>query len=205
VSNPNIQGFDTTYRRTNMSLYGNTLYTRRLALSKIQEADIPTIVAWSNSETACGSYLTPEQYDAEQMRQQLDSNVFWNDKERMFCIRLKDREQPIGTAHYWQPSGSGNSVTMALKVALPEERGKGYGTEIQKFLIIYILDRLHVSSIEMYTDINNTAQQRCLNKLGFELIESLVYDDRHDKRTGHLYRLTSEKYLTHPIYQFHYE
>jgi RimJ/RimL family protein N-acetyltransferase len=96
-------------------------------------------------------------------------------------------------------------VTMALKVALPEERGKGYGTEIQKFLIIYILDRLRVPAIEMYTDINNKAQQRCLDKLGFELIESLTYDDLHKKRIGHLYRLTAERYHTHPIYQFHYE
>ena len=48
-----------------MSLYGNTLYTRRLALSKIQETDIPAIVAWSQSETACNSYLTPEQYLGE--------------------------------------------------------------------------------------------------------------------------------------------
>lgn len=188
-----------------MSLYGDTLYTRRLALSKIQETDIPTVVAWSRSETACSSCLTPEHYNAEQMRKQVASNVFWNDKEKMFLVTTKDDKQAIGTAHYWQPAGGGNTATMALKVALPEERGKGYGTEIQKFLIIYILDRLRLSAIEMYTDINNAAQQRCLHKLGFELVESLVYDDRHEKRTGHLFRLTADRYHTHPIYQFHYE
>lgn len=188
-----------------MSLYGDTLYTRRLALSKIQETDIPTIVAWSKSKTACSPYLTPERYDAEQMRNQIASNIFWNDKEKLFLVKTKEDGRPIGTAHYWQPAGSGDTVFMALKIAVPEERDKGYGTEIQKFLIIYILDRLPVTSIEMYTDVNNTAQQRCLSKLGFELIESLTYDDRHEKRTGHLFRLTAEKYQTHPIYQFHYE
>ena len=44
-----------------------------------------------------------------------------------------------------------------------------------------------------------------LKKLGFELIESLMYDDQQEKRTGHLYRLTAEQYHSHPIYQFHYE
>lgn len=188
-----------------MHLYSDTLFTRRLSLSKIQEENLPSIVAWSHSETACGAYLTPEKYDIEQMRSQIQSGVFWSDKEKMFFVETKEDGRPIGTAHFWQPTGGGNTITMALKVALPEERGKGYGTEIQKFLIIHIFDRLTVEAIEMYTDINNTAQQRCLKKLGFELIESLIYDDQQEKRTGLLYRLTAEQYHSHPIYQFHYE
>ncbi len=188
-----------------MSFFGDKLYTRRLALARIQEKDLPSIVAWSRSEEACGAYLTPEHYDLEQMRRQIHSGGIWSDLEKMFLVSLKENDRPIGTAHYWQPTGGKNIITMALKVALPEERGKGYGTEIQKFLIIHIFDRLPVEAIEMYTDINNTAQQRCLQKLGFELIESLVYDDQQEKRTGHLFRLTSKQYHSHPIYQYYYE
>jgi RimJ/RimL family protein N-acetyltransferase len=188
-----------------MSLYSDQLYTSRLALAKIQEEDLPTIVAWSLSETACGKYLTPEKYTQEQMLSQIQSGSFWNDREKMFLVKTKDDNKAIGTVHYWQPTGGRNTVTMALKVALPEERGKGYGTEIQKFLIMYIFDRLSVECIEMYTDVNNSAQQRCLEKLGFELIESLTYDDQQERRTGHLFRLTPEKHSSYPIYQFHYE
>ena len=188
-----------------MSLYGDKLFTRRLTLTRIQEDDLEEIVNWSRSQTACGPYLTPENYDVEQIRSQVKSGVFWSDREKMFLVETKKDGKRIGTAHYWQPSGSQNRITMALKVALPEERGKGFGTEIQKFLIIHIFDRLFVQSIEMYTDINNTAQQRCLKKLGFELVESLTYDDQREKRTGLLFRLTQEQYNSHPIYQFHYE
>lgn len=188
-----------------MSLYGDKLFTRRLTLARIQEDDIEDIVSWSRSQTACGACLTPEQYDMEQMSAQIKSGVFWSDKEKMFLVEKKEDGKRIGTAHYWQPSGGQNCITMALKVALPEERGKGFGTEIQKFLIIHIFDRLSVQSIEMYTDINNIAQQRCLKKLGFELIESLTYDDQREQRTGHLFRLSQEQYTSHPIYQFHYE
>lgn len=188
-----------------MCLYGDKLFTRRLSLGKVQEENLPVIVAWSRSESACGSYLTPENYNVDQMRGQIQSGVFWNDREKMFFVKTKEDGRPIGMAHYWQPSDGKNTITMALKVALPEERGKGYGTEIQKFLIIHIFDQLTIESIEMYTDINNIAQQRCLKKLGFELVESLLYDDQQEKRTGHLYRLTAEQYHVHPIYQFHYE
>ncbi|MFH2122452.1 MAG: GNAT family N-acetyltransferase [Pseudomonadota bacterium] len=188
-----------------MSLYGDRLFTRRLVLRKIQEIDIPLIVAWSQSETACGAYLSPGKHDAEQMRQQIHSGVFWSDREKMFLVELKEDGLPIGTAHYWHSPGRQNTASMALKVAIPEERGKGYGTEIQKFLIMYIFEQLPVEAVEMHTDINNLAQQRCLQKLGFELIESLVYDDQQKKRTGHLCRLTAEQYHSHSIYQFHYE
>lgn len=186
-------------------LFSNKLFTRRLALMKIQESDLPVIVDWSQSETACGAYLSPENYDLEKMRNQIRSGVFWKDLEKMFLVTLKKDGRPIGTIHYWQPAGRQNRVTMALKVALPEERGKGYGTEIQKFLIMHILEQHPVEAIEMYTDINNTIQQRCLQKLGFELIDSLIYDDQQEKRVGHLFRLTADRYSSHPIYQFHYE
>jgi len=188
-----------------MSLYGDTLFTRRLALAKLGEDDLNTIVDWSKCRKACGSYLTPENYNLEQMRKQLASGVYWNENEKLFLVKTKDEELSIGTAHYWRPSSGVKSVTIALKVALPEERKKGYGTEIQKFLIMYVFDRLSIESIEMYTDINNIPQQRCLKKLGFDLSESLTYDDLKIKRTGHLYRLTFEQYQKHPIYQFHYE
>ncbi len=191
--------------RKAMSLYGNQLFTNRLALRRVQEEHLPEIVAWSQTKAACGGYLTPESYNTEQMREQIRSGVFWSDLEKMFIVERKEDGRPIGTAHYWHPTGKHNTATMALKVAIPEERGKGYGTEIQKSLIIYILDRLPVEAIEIYTDINNTAQLRCAKKLGFELIESLVYDDQREKRTGHLLRLTAQQYKSHPIYQYHYE
>ncbi len=188
-----------------MSFFGNKLFTSRLVLVRIEESDLPVVVGWSRSETACGAFLTPENYNLEQMRSQVSSGALWSDQEKMLLVQLKEDGRLIGTAHYWQPTGGQNTVTMALKVALPEERGKGYGTEIQKFLIMHIFDRFPVGAIEMYTDINNTAQQRCLKKLGFELIESLAYDDQQEKRTGHLFRLTSEQYHSHSIYQYHYE
>jgi RimJ/RimL family protein N-acetyltransferase len=189
-----------------MSLFGDKLYTPRLSLGKIRKENLSFLVDWSSSEIACGSYLTPEKYSFEQMKNQIQSGVFWSDNEKLFFVETKEDGRPIGTAHFWQPSRGGTTVHMALKVALPEERGQGYGTEIQKYLIIHIFDRLgQIKAIEMYTDINNSIQQRCLYKLGFELVESLVYEDQQEKRTGHLFRLTIEQYHSHPIYQFHYE
>lgn len=188
-----------------MSFFADNLFTRRLVLRKLQLADVPLIVEWSHSPSACGEYLTPGRQDLEHTRWQVQTGGLWSDLEKMFLVETKEGNRPIGTAHYWLVPGGRNAVAMALKIAVPEERGKGYGTEIQKFLILHIFDCLSVNVVEMYTDINNFPQQRCLAKLGFELIESLVYDDHAEKRTGYLYRLSRDCFRSLPIYKFHYE
>ena len=94
---------------------------------------------------------------------------------------------------------------MAVKIADPVQRCKGYGTEAQKYVIIHLFAKEKVESIEMYTDINNRPQQRCLAKLGFSLIESLGYDDHQVQRVGHLFRLDAAAYAHHPLYRYHYE
>ncbi len=188
-----------------MTLAIEKLFTRRLLLRRVEPDDIDLLVAWSRSIESCGDYLSPEEYDQSQLQQQLGSGVFWNDKEKLFMIEKKEDGQAIGTIHFWQPTGKPETRVVALKVAEAAERNKGYGTEAQKFLMIYLFDRMGVKIVEMYTDINNLPQQRCLKKLGFELVESLHYDDQRKLRTGNLYRLGLEKYHTEPIYRYHYE
>ena len=50
---------------------------------------------------------------------------------------------------------------------LPEYRGKGFGVLCQAELVAYLLDNSPVHRIEAYTDVENTAEQRCLEKLDF--------------------------------------
>lgn len=186
-------------------MIGNSLYTSRLELRRVDRQDVSCLVNWSNSIKASGDYLTPERYDPRQLEEKIASGVLWSKDERMFLAHVKESGNPIGTVHYWQPSGKKDTVTMAVKVAVPEERGKGYGTEIQKFVIMHIFTLKPTHCVEMYTDINNTPQQRCLKKLGFELVESLTYEDQQQMRTGNLYRLSRDQYAVHPIYRYHYE
>jgi len=69
----------------------------------------------------------------------------------------------------------------------------------------WLFSHKKIKNIEMYTDINNNGQQRCLRKLGFELAKSLTYEDQQVQRTGYLFRLTAERYNSEPIYHYHYE
>lgn len=173
-------------------------------MRKIEEKDLQKIVEWSNSAEAYGEYLTPEMVSAEEWAYYLKQGRFWNKRNRIFLIELRDG-QPIGTIHYWLRQDMETTALVALKIAEPRYRNKGYGTEAQKYLIMYLLEKGGFSGVEMYTDINNRPQQRCLQKLGFEIVDSLTYPDRHLLRLGYLYRLTASRFARIPLYRYHYE
>lgn len=185
-------------------LPGDKIFTRRLVLRKIEADDLPLHVAWSYSPEACGKYLSTERLQPEEARLNFEAGLLWNDQSRTFFITLRDGT-PIGTILYWLRPEKKDTAVMALKIALPFLRDKGYGTEAQKFLIMYLFERMGLAAVEAYTDIGNRPQQRCLIKLGFELHASLQYDDQHIKRTGMLYRLTFDRYKGISLYRFHYE
>lgn len=180
------------------------LYSNRLILRRVKAEDLPLLVKWSQSKASCGEFLSPEYYDTLQLEQKLNTGVLWSAGEKLFLVETREGE-PLGTLHYWRPTWKINTAVVAVKIANPGERGKGYGTEAQKFLIMYLFEKAKVQFTEMYIDIDNLSQQRCLVKLGFEHIESLTFDDKDLKRVGHLYRLDYQRYKNEPIYRYHYE
>ena len=180
------------------------LFTNRLQLRKIRRSDLVTLWRWSRSAESYGSFLSPEACEKEEIEQRYISGLFWNDNEKVFFIEKRDGS-PLGTIHYWLRADTLGTAVVALKIAEPGERNKGYGTEAQKFVMMYLFEKAKVKNVEMYTDLDNLPQQRCLRKLGFSLIETLTYDDKGIRRTGNLYRINSDQYLKEPIYRYHYE
>lgn len=169
------------------------IFSKKLILRKIEEKDIELITKWSNSKESSGKYLSMEQYSPEDCLRKFENNYFWNDNSKTFIIELLGGES-VGTVHYWTKPEKKKILNLCVKIASVDFRGKGYGYEAQKILIINLFTRKLCDLIEMYTDIDNIVEQRCLAKLGFEFIESLTYRDRDIDRLGVLYRLTVEKY-----------
>ncbi|WP_028319758.1 GNAT family N-acetyltransferase [Desulfobulbus elongatus] len=186
-----------------MTIFGDRIFTIRLQLRRIEAEDLELLAGWSNDPLACGSYLTPENLSVDQLAVLLASGVLWSEHSKTFLIELRDG-QPIGTVHYWIRPEERKTAVIAIKIARPEQRSRGYGTEAQKYLILFLFNRLDIRQVEMYTDMNNLPQQRCLQKLGFELAQTLPYTDQRVQRVGHLYRLCRQGFARQPIYQHHY-
>lgn len=186
-----------------MTIYGNRIFTIRLQLRRIEAEDLPLLTRWAGDPQAYGDYLTPEHASAEELALRFKSGLFWSERTKTLLIELRDG-RAIGTVSYWIRPEDPTTAVIAIKIACPGERGKGYGTEAQKYLILFLFNRLSIDRVEMYTDINNLAQQRCLAKLGFELSQALTYSDQQVQRIGYLYRLDRECFEHAPVYRHHY-
>jgi RimJ/RimL family protein N-acetyltransferase len=184
-----------------MKIFGDRIFTPHLELKRIESEDLGLLVQWCSDPLAYGSYLTPERYSLEQLRGQWASGSLWSERNKIMLIQLRDGAA-IGTIHYWLRTEAPGTAVVALKIACPEYRSKGYGTEAQKYLVMFLFNRMNLRSIEMYTDINNLSQQHCLKKLGFELVDSMNYDDHGVSRTGHLYRLNRDRFLQQIFYHY---
>ena len=183
----------------------NEIFTIRLSLRRIQEPDLPLLCKWSNSERYNGPYLTPERMSMQTCLEKLNNDYFWNDDARIYIIQLKKERRPVGTIQYWKKQGTSFTVCMTVRIAEPAERGKGYGTEAQKVLVRQLFLVAGYEDVEMHTDIDNIAQQRCLEKIGFEFVSSQVFLDNGIERLGRLYRMNRTQYESSPGALFYYE
>ena len=187
-----------------MAFYGNCIFTSRLCLKKPAVNDFELLAEWSRTPEANGPFLSPENLDVEQLNHQLKLGALWNDKEKRFMVWLK-KSTPIGSIRYWTVSAQFNTVVISVKIARESERNKGYGTEAQKFLIKHLMENENIQQVQMYTDINNIPQQRCLVKLGFKMQEAVQYQDHDIMRNGLLFTLSEQNFVCHPIYRYHNE
>jgi len=96
-------------------------------------------------------------------------------------------------ATYGVPSWSCWNVGISL---LPEYRGKGYGTKAQGLLVAYLFETTNVQRIEAYTDVDNLAEQKSLEKVGFAKEGTLRATQfrRGDWRNLHLYSILRDDY-----------
>ena len=186
-----------------MTIFGDRIFTIRLQLRRIEAKDLQLLSEWSTNPAAWGDYLTPKQLSADQLENGLRTGRWWTERNKTFLIELREGT-PIGTIHFWLRPEDPVTAVIAVRIACPGERGKGYGTEAQKYLIIFLFNRLEIKQVEMVTDVHNLAQQGCLRKLGFELINAQPYTDRQVQRLGYYYRLERQRFTQEATYQHHY-
>ncbi|WP_433209518.1 GNAT family N-acetyltransferase [Dactylosporangium sp. CS-047395] len=87
------------------------------------------------------------------------------------CLLVVQDDQIVGSVvwgkvTYGMPNWCCWNIGISL---LPEFRGKGFGTQAQRLLVSYLFETSHFDRIEAYTDVENVAEQRALDKVGFKL------------------------------------
>ena len=111
-------------------------------------------------------------------RRWADNGLLGDDGGLLMVIRAAD---VLGFVSWRQVVTSISSHCWNIGIGLlPEFHGRGYGTEAQRLLVRYLFAHTQVHRIEAETDVDNIAEQRALEKVGFQ---------REGIMRGHSFRL----------------
>ena len=171
------------------------IYTHRLVLTRVEKLDLGFLSYCLSSEEAHGAFLSTAAVEPEVVKERFRSGAYWNDDSKTFIVKLKEDQTRLGLFHFWTKADDRSTVRYTIQIAATDHRNLGYGTEAQHAAINALFRQTSIENVEVYTDMNNAAEVRSLEKLGFRYCESKPYFDVDIERTGNLYRLTRAEFL----------
>jgi ribosomal-protein-alanine N-acetyltransferase len=137
-------------------------------LRPIQEADLADLCRYSTDPEAAGVFEWTGFEDPKAMRKRWEEDGWLGAEHGRLAIMSGD--SLAGNVSYkdrspWMTKGAIYEIGIAL---FPEYRGQGVGTAAQRLLVQYLLDTMPAHRIEAHTELENIAEQRALEKVGFE-------------------------------------
>jgi aminoglycoside 6'-N-acetyltransferase len=140
-----------------------------VCIRPVQHDDLALLAAWANDREAIGAYNDFGLEGASGLEAGFGQRGLIDDRNATLVIALPDGTV-VGSIGYHQVAYGPNSGSMAYNIGLhviPEQRGRGYGSEAQRLLADYLLSTYPIGRVEAATDITNLPEQRALEKAGF--------------------------------------
>jgi uridine kinase len=141
------------------------------SLVRLQPADtgnVDLLITWTLDPIAQGPYKHVPGLTTDQLREQL----LFDGERRYFVIERCTDGKPLGR-FYWRAWRFGRSADTAtdwelnIFLADPADRGKGYGTSVQRLAAEHLASLPETRSIFAFTMTANAAERRALLKAGF--------------------------------------
>lgn len=105
------------------------------------------------------------------VREGIRENGLVSSQGGTLVVELVASRQPIGTVSWREVRYGPNPESACWNIGIslvPDARGHGFGTEAQRTLVAHLFATTPVTRIEAGTDIENVAEQRALEKAGFQ-------------------------------------
>ncbi|HEV7604958.1 MAG TPA: GNAT family protein [Candidatus Limnocylindrales bacterium] len=143
----------------------------RVRLRDITLADADLMDAWGADPTAAGTFNDFGETHEPIDRDVLAAGPLRNERNGQLIVERIEDARPIGAVS-WHVVGYGptaGSRAWNIGIALlPDERGHGYGVEAQVQLAQYLFESTAFNRVEAQTDVENVAEQRALERAGFQ-------------------------------------
>jgi ribosomal-protein-alanine N-acetyltransferase len=169
---------------------------KNVSLRRVEKKDVPLLAGWLNDVRFVGPYSDfPTQVtEAELERRMFEPKIpqmEWVD----FIVQNRNGASIGWVAHYISSQNFG-WVEIGYYL-VPEERGKGYGTEAIRILVDYLFLTKDVPRVQAVTSVENKASQRVLEKSGFKkegTIRSALWTGKGKWTDGILYSILREEW-----------
>lgn len=137
-----------------------------LRLRPVAETDLALIYRLTNDPAATGDFEWFGWQDPWRWRRLWEADGLLSDETGMLIVAKGD--ESLGFVAWSKRRTARTSFCWSMGVAIvPEARGHGHGTWAQRELVRYLFLHTIVNRVEASTEIDNVAEQRALEKVGF--------------------------------------
>jgi RimJ/RimL family protein N-acetyltransferase len=145
------------------------IWGEQVGLRPVVAADLPLLEAWENDVAVHSEYNMFGLRPARGMGESFGRSGFLDDSQGTLIVVTLGGEV-VGTMSYhtvaYGPNSGSRTYNFGISL-LPDQRGKGYGSEAQRLLAAYLFDTYPIARVEASTDVTNLPEQRSLEKAGF--------------------------------------
>lgn len=134
----------------------------------VGEQDLAFLDCLDSDPSALGEFEWGGYGAAPQLRKRWQENGLLDPKATHLIVTTGKAVAGIVT---WRAVNRGgpDGVCAEIGVALlPDHRGKGIGTQAHRLLIAYVFAHTTLERLEALTDVRNVAEQRVLERVGFQ-------------------------------------
>jgi aminoglycoside 6'-N-acetyltransferase len=141
----------------------------RVRIRPVKREDLEVLESWVN-DIDTNSVFNDFGFQGHQSMEAAFEKTGMIDDHQAAIIVETLAGEIVGGMNYYQTILGPKTVHQVYGIGLhiaPEHRGKGYGTEAQVLLADYLFNTYPIARVEAGTDVENTAEQRSLEKAGF--------------------------------------
>lgn len=138
-------------------------------LRPIQEGDLDALARFSVDPEAGSEFEWVGFKDPKAWRKRWEEDGWLGTEQSELAVARADGA--FAGVVSWKDRTLGNGKALVFEMGimlLPEHRGQGVGTEAQRLLVEYLFANTPAHRLEAFTEVTNHAEQRALEKAGFE-------------------------------------
>jgi ribosomal-protein-alanine N-acetyltransferase len=142
---------------------------QRVTLRAFSEDDLPFLDQLCTDPEALGYFQWYGFIDVRTRRRRWEQDGYISPESTALGVVLADGTLAGITS--WRKSDTGPAASACYEIGaalLPEHRGLGLGTEAQRTLVDHLFNTTIAHRLEAYTDAENIAEQRALERIGFQ-------------------------------------